>query len=56
MIKIKIMTEFLHSPIWTYDEGIVIDDISVILEDEKVQVLCEKIEKRPFGDSKKRRG
>ena len=44
MIKIKIMTEFLHSPIWTYDEGIVTDDISVILEDEKVQVLCEKIE------------
>ena len=44
MIKIKIMTEFLHSPIWTYEDGVVTDDISVISEDSTVQVLCEKIE------------
>ena len=44
MIKIKIMTEFLHSPIWTYEDGVVTDDISVISEDATVQVLCEKIE------------
>ena len=44
MITIKIMNEFLHNPIWTYEDGFVIDDISVILEDEKLQVLCNKIE------------
>lgn len=44
MFKIKIMTEFLHSPIWTYEDGIITDDISVISEDEKLQTLCDKIE------------
>ena len=38
------MTEFLHSPIWTYEDGIVTDDISVISADEKLQALCDKIE------------
>ncbi len=44
MIKIKIMTEFLHSPIWTYEDGIVTDEIPLISEDEKLQVLSKKIE------------
>ena len=44
MITIKIMNEFLHSPIWTYEDGVVTDDISVISEDEKLQRLCDKIE------------
>ncbi len=44
MIKIKIMTEFLHSPIWTYEDGIITDDIPLISEDKKLQVLCDKIE------------
>ena len=44
MITIKIMNEFLHGQIWTYEHGFVIDDISVILEDKKLQVLCDKIE------------
>ena len=44
MITIKIMNEFLHSPIWTYEDGVVTDEISVISEDEKLQRLCDKIE------------
>ena len=44
MITIKIMNEFLHSPIWTYEDDIVADDIPLISEDEKLQVLSEKIE------------
>lgn len=44
MIVIKIMNEFLHSPIWTYEDDFVTDDISNILEDEVIQELCDKIE------------
>ena len=29
MIKIKIMNEYLHSPIWTYDDGFITDDKSI---------------------------
>ena len=38
MIKIKIMTEFLHSPIWTYEDGIVTDDLPLVLEDKELQI------------------
>lgn len=44
MIVIKIMNEFLHSPIWTYEDDFVTDDISIISEDEVLQGLCDKIE------------
>ena len=44
MIKIKIMTEFLHSPIWTYEDGIVTEDLTLVSEDKKLQALSEKIE------------
>ena len=44
MINIKIMTEFLHSPVWTYEDGIVTDDIPLIAKDKKLQVLSKKIE------------
>lgn len=44
MIKIKIMNEYLHSPIWTYDDGFITDDTSIISEDEILQKLCDKIE------------
>ena len=43
MLNIKIMNEFLHSPIWTYEDGIVTDDIPLISKDEKLQMLSEKI-------------
>ena len=44
MIKIKIMNEYLHSPIWTYDDGFITDDKSIISEDDVLQNLCDKIE------------
>ena len=50
MIKIKIMTEFLHSPIWTYEDGIVTDDLPLVLEDKELQVLSEKIRSRKAAD------
>lgn len=33
MLVIKIMNEFLHSPIWTYEDDIVTEDYSIITED-----------------------
>ena len=42
MTKIKIINEFLHSPIWTYEDGIVSDDLSVVENDEVLQALCEQ--------------
>ena len=42
MITIKIMNEFLHSPIWTYDDGIVSDDLAIIENDTQLQKWCEQ--------------
>lgn len=42
MIVIKIMNEFLHSPIWTYEDEIVTDDLSIIENDEVLQNLSEQ--------------
>ena len=43
MVTIKIMNEFLHSPIWTYGEdGIVTEDPSIIENDSELQELCDK--------------
>ncbi len=47
MIKIKIMNEFMHGPIWTYGEdGISRDDIPLIANDLMLQKLnrqCEEL-------------
>jgi len=42
MIVIKIMSEFLRSPIWTYEDGIVTDDLPIIENDEILQKLSEQ--------------
>ncbi len=42
MVVIKIMNEFLHSPIWTYEDGIVSDDLQIIENDEILQKLCQR--------------
>lgn len=42
MVVIKIMNEFLHSPIWTYEDGIVTDDLEIIENDEILQNLSEQ--------------
>ena len=43
MITIKIMNEFLHSPIWTYGaDGIVTDDPPIIENDMVLQGLAEQ--------------
>ena len=42
MITIRIMNEFLHGPIWTYEDGIVTDDLPIIEEDEELQMLNEQ--------------
>ena len=45
METIRICNEFLHSPIWTYDEdGIVTDDLPLIVNDPVLQHLCRQAE------------
>jgi hypothetical protein len=42
-MTIKIMNEFLHSPIWTYGEdGIITDDLSIIENDDILQKLSQE--------------
>lgn len=40
MITIKIMNEFIHSPIWVYDGDDIIDEPALIANDMKLQNLC----------------
>lgn len=43
MITIKIFNEFMHSPVWTYDEdGFVTTDPLIIQKDEALQEMCNK--------------
>ena len=44
MLVIKIMNEFLHSPIWTYEDDIVTDDYPIITEDISLQKISKQIE------------
>lgn len=44
MYTIKIMNEFIHSPIWVYDDGDIIDEPTLIANDSKLQDLCNKAE------------
>ncbi len=45
MVIIKIMNEFLHSPIWTYEDNVITDDIPIISNDEILQTLSMQAEK-----------
>lgn len=43
MYTIKIMNEFIHSPIWTYDEdGAITENLPLIENDVKLQKLCDE--------------
>lgn len=44
MFTIKIMNEFLHSPIWSYEEGIISYEPPIIEYDMELQELCNKVE------------
>ena len=44
MIVIKIMNEFLHSPIWTYEDDFITDDYPIISDDTQLQELSKQIE------------
>lgn len=44
MIVIKIMNEFLHSPIWTYEDDFITDDLPIIAEDVTLQEISRQIE------------
>ena len=44
MVVIKIMNEFLHSPIWTYEDGFITDDLPMIAEDMILQKIVGQIE------------
>ena len=38
------MNEFLHSPIWTYEDGFITDDYPIITEDIALQEISKQIE------------
>lgn len=42
MTVVKIMNEFIHSPIWTYEDGIITEDLPIIENDVILQKLCEQ--------------
>ena len=45
MITIKIMNEFMHGPIWTYNsDGDIIDTIKTIQDSDEVKNISDQIE------------
>lgn len=42
MITVKIMSEFLRSPVWIYEDGIVTDDLPIVNNDATIQELCDR--------------
>ena len=44
MFTVKIMNEFIHSPLWIYDEDGIIDEPKFIANDAKLQNLCNRAE------------
>lgn len=44
MLIVKIMNEFLHGPVWTYEDGIVTNDPNLISDDMVIKQICEQIE------------
>ena len=41
-ITVKIMSEFLRSPVWIYEDGIVTDDLPIVNNDAIIQELCDR--------------
>jgi hypothetical protein len=44
MYTVKIMNEFIHSPIWVYDGDYITDEPTLIANDSELQDLCIKAE------------
>lgn len=44
MLVIKIMNEFLHNPIWTYEDDFITDDYPIITDDKILQEISKQIE------------
>lgn len=44
MKKIKIMNEFLHSPIWCYEDDDICTEFPLLTEDAALQKLSKRIE------------
>ena len=44
MFKLKIINEFIHSPIWIYEKDSIVDEPSIIANDEVLKNLCDKVE------------
>lgn len=44
MFTIKIMNDFIHSPLWIYDEDGITDEPDFIVNDAKLQDLCNRAE------------
>lgn len=44
MFTVKIMNEFIHSPLWIYDDNCIVDEPEFIARDTKLQDLCSKVE------------
>ena len=44
MLVIKIMNEFLHNPIWTYEDDFITDDYPIITDDKILQEISNQIE------------
>ena len=42
MITVRIMSEFLRSPVWIYEDGIVTDDLPIVNNDAIIQDLCDR--------------
>lgn len=42
MFTAKIMNEFIHSPIWIYDEDGIAEEPAFIASDTKLQELCKR--------------
>lgn len=42
-VKIKLMTEFLHGPIWIYDEEGFVDSLSLVEEDFIIKELDKEM-------------
>ncbi len=44
MFKVRIINEFIHSPIWIYGKDSIVDEPPIIANDEVLQNLCNKVE------------
>ncbi len=44
MFTVKLMNDFIHSPIWIYDKDGITDEPSLIADDVVLQNICRKVE------------